>query len=247
MTWAIDFIYQLGPNNKKGKKRKGIKIMKHITIFMMLLLPIVVMAEETYQGLWTGQIELDQVTEISSNTVKPVKHPFDMKIILHVDNNNVVRLLRHVTIMQKRDGNETVQRVLITDDSLLPNYEGIVRRDGKLAGIRLGTVAFGFSSETDTTQKAMEGIMGQSLACVLIMDKNHPTNPFKHLYHPDHKEGKGITRRVELQFLNNDPDEKSVLIGHYKEEIIGLLKATVSIAGSFKIQRVSDVGTLNDQ
>ncbi|MBF0451507.1 MAG: hypothetical protein HQK75_12450 [Candidatus Magnetomorum sp.] len=229
--------------------------MKHFIIFIILLFPVVVMAEETCQGLWSGQIELDQVTEISNNTVQPVKHAFDMTILLHVDKNNVVRLLRHVTMMQKTemiDGNETVRRVLITDDSLLPEYDGIVRRDGKLTGIRLGTLAFGFSSDTDTTQTIMAGTMaeGQQISCTLFMDKNHPTNPFKHLYHPDHKQGKDITRRIELTFLNvpnNDPDdEKFALAGQYKEEITGLHKNKLSIAGSFKIQRVSDVDTLND-
>jgi len=228
--------------------------MKHIIICIFLLFPVVVIADESCHGLWTGQIELDQVTEISSNTLKPVKHPFDMTILLHVDKNNVVRLLRHVTMMQKTemiDGNETIRRVLITDDSLLPEYEGIVRRDGKLTGIRLGTLAFGFSSYTDTTQNVMQGTMGQSISCNLHMDKNHPTNPFKHLYHPDHKQGKEIYRLIELTFSdanhNNPDDEKFVLTGHYKEDIIGLLKNTISIAGSFNIQLVSDVDTLNDQ
>jgi len=142
--------------------------MKRMIIFMILLFPVVVMSDETYQGLWVGQVELDQVTEISSNTVQPVKHVFDMTLLLHVDKNNVVRLLRHVTMMQKReiiDENEIVRRVLITDDTLLPEYEGIVRRDGKLSGIRLGTLAYGFSSDSDTTQKIMEGTMGQTISC----------------------------------------------------------------------------------
>ena len=228
--------------------------MKRMIIFMILLFPVVVMSDETYQGLWVGQVELDQVTEISSNTVQPVKHVFDMTLLLHVDKNNVVRLLRHVTMMQKReiiDENEIVRRVLITDDTLLPEYEGIVRRDGKLSGIRLGTLAYGFSSDSDTTQKIMEGTMGQTISCELIMNHNHPTNPFKHLYHPDHKQGKDITRLIELTFSNvnhnNPDDEKFALAGQYKEEIIGLLKHTLSIVGSFNLQHVSNVGTLNDQ
>jgi hypothetical protein len=65
------------------------------------------------------------------------------------------------------------------------------------------------------------------------------------------KQGKEIYRLIELTFSdanhNNPDDEKFVLTGHYKEDIIGLLKNTISIAGSFNIQLVSDVDTLNDQ
>jgi len=225
---------------------------------IILLFPIVVMADENRYGLWVGQIELDQVTEITSGTIQPVKHVFDMKLLLHVDKDNVVRLLRHVTIMQKTeiiDEEETVRRALITDDSLIPDYEGIVRRDGKLAGIRLGSLAFGFSSESDTSQTTMEGAIaeGQQISCTLTMNEDHPTNPFKHLYHPDHKKGKKISRNIKLTFNNKpdnnntDPDdEKYALDGIYEEKITGLHKQPISIAGSFNIQHVSVVDILND-
>ncbi|ETR69078.1 MAG: hypothetical protein OMM_04169 [Candidatus Magnetoglobus multicellularis str. Araruama] len=293
--------------------------MKHIIIFFILLFPIVALAGEGYQGLWIGQIELTDVSEITDYTTpKPVKHVFDMTILLHVDNNNDVNLLRHVTVMKKKErkfatingdpipadielpefppigvdldtssgelgeffsnsenDNYTIGEfytpVLITNDSLLPEYEGVVKRNGKLIGIRFGTVAYGFDPYTTTTTditknppetteiierviKKMDGkiTIGQEITCKLIISENHSTNPFKHLYHPDHKKGKKITRTIRLFFSedqkNNDPDdEKFTLTGIYKEEMIGLHKNPINIAGKFNIQQISDVNKLNDR
>jgi len=245
--------------------------MKHMIIFIIFLFPVVVMAEGDYQGLWMGQIEVTDVSESTDYaSPKPVKHSFDMTILLHVNKNNDVNLLRHVTIMHNT---ETDQRALITDDSLLTNskYVGFVdKNDGKKGGIRLGTLAFGFSPYTTTvtdtttnpsstttikekTRMKMDGIIskGQNISCSLELGSTHATNPFKHSYHPDHKKGKNITRNITLIFdeeqTYNDPDnEKFSLSGLYKEEISGLHKNPIIVAGKFTIQRVSKVDTLND-
>ena len=223
---------------------------------VMVLFPALVMAG-TYQGLWIGQIELDKVNEVASkidnNTLQPVKHVFDMTLLLHVDHSGVVRLLKNVTMMQKReefDGENIARRVLITNDSLLPEYDGIVRRDGKFIGIRLGTAAYDFP--TDQTEMPLSGSLapGNTLECIIVMDKNHPTNPFRHLYHPDHQQGKDITRQIQLTISaiqdNNDPDDNQFsLSGTYQESISGLHKIPIKIAGSFNIQRISEVDVLN--
>jgi len=225
-------------------------------LLAILLLPPLVMAG-TYQGLWIGQIELDQVNEVASktdpHTLQPVKHVFDMTLLLHVDQSGVVRLLKNVTMMQKSeevDGNNIVRRVLITDDSLLPEYEGIVRRDGKLVGIRLGSLAFDFPIHQ--TEMPLTGNLapGNTLECTLEMDKNHPTNPFRHLYHPDHQQGKNITRQIQCIINNtqdnNDPDDDQFsLTGTYQESISGLHKIPIKMRGRFNIQRISEVGLLN--
>jgi len=139
----------------------------NFVIFVIVLFPALVLAG-TYQGLWIGQIELDKVNEVASktdtNTLQPVKHVFDMTLLLHVDQAGMVRLLKNVTMMQKKeevDGENIVRRVLITNDSLLPEYDGIVRRDGKLIGIRLGSLSYDFP--TDQTEMPLTGNLSPGL------------------------------------------------------------------------------------
>ncbi len=85
-------------------------------------------------GLWIGQVEITHVSEAVSktdtDTPKETPNPFDMTLLLHAESN--VRLLRDVTLMQKRlettdaagDTEERVERVLITDDTLLADPAG---------------------------------------------------------------------------------------------------------------------------
>jgi len=234
---------------------------KHLFYLMISLLVILfpfMASAETYQGLWIGQVELNEVNDTTSTTstevLQPVKHVFDMTVLLHVHENGSVSLLKEVTMMQKtiqQDGEDIVQRVLITDDSLLPEYDGIIRRDGKLVGIRLGSLAYDFP--IDQTQITLSGSfgVGNSLETTIVMDENHPTNPFRHLYHPDHHQGKRITRQIQFSFDSNqdnsNPDDaKFSLIGVYSESISGLHKIPLKIGGPFKIQRISEVGKLNN-
>ncbi len=234
---------------------------KHIliTIFCwcFILTPFTVSAG-TYQGLWIGQVELNKVNDTTSTTntetPQPVKHVFDMTVLFHVHENGSVSLLKEVTMMQKsiqQDGQSMVQRVLITDDRLLPDYDGIIRRDGKLVGIRLGSLAYEFP--VGQTQMPVTGSFGasQTLECTIVMDENHSTNPFRHLYHPDHQLGRKITRQIQLTFdsdqNSNDPDDASfALTGMYSETISGLHKISLKNSGSFKINRVSEIGKLNE-
>ena len=217
-----------------------------------------------FSGLWLGQIEINKVNEVGSkiDTSTPTDTPnhFDMRIVLHVDAQNVVRLLRDVTIMQKpysvenADGTVTdmVRRVLITDDSLLPDYEGIVRRDGKLTGVRLGSLAFDF--ETSKNDLPLNGNFGagQTVTGKITLDADHPTNPFKHLYHPDHQTGKTVVRNFSLIFdTEQDPTNpnsgKVILKGRFEERITGVHKIELKVSGTYTLNRVSLIDRLNDQ
>ena len=228
----------------------------NLIFLVIVLFPALVMAGN-YHGLWIGQVELDKVNEVASDTdtdtLQPVEHIFDMTILLHVDQSGVVRLLKNVTMMKETeevDGEDVDRRVLITDDSLLSEYEGIVRRDGKLIGIRLGSLAYDFP--TDQTEMQLTGNLapGSTLECTIVIDEDHPTNPFRHLYHPDHKQGKEITRQIKISISatqeNTDPDDDQFsLSGTYQESISGLHKIPIKIAGNFSIHRISEVDVLN--
>jgi len=257
MTWAIVFGFQLKLQNKKKED-----IMNKYRLFQIFCLLSVIFSQiasaGTYQGLWVGQVELNQVNNATSQTntgtLEPVKHVFDITVLLHVHENGTVSLLKEVTMMQKpiqQDSQDMVQRVLITDDSLLPEYDGIVRRDGKLVGIRLGSLAYDFP--IGQNQVTLTGSLspGQTLECTIVMDENHPTNPFKHLYHPDHQQGRKVTRQIQFtvdseQNSDNPDDASFTLVGEYLESISGLHKIPLKISGPFEIHRISEVGKLNE-
>ncbi|KPA18819.1 conserved hypothetical protein, secreted [Candidatus Magnetomorum sp. HK-1] len=80
--------------------------MRLLCIFLTLLCTGTTAISGIYDGLWLGQIEVNMVSEavskIDATTPTPAHNPFMMKIILHVDASNQIRLLRDVTVMQKR-------------------------------------------------------------------------------------------------------------------------------------------------
>ncbi|MEC7225203.1 MAG: hypothetical protein VXW02_13085, partial [Verrucomicrobiota bacterium] len=78
---------------------------------------------------------------------------------------------------------------------------------------------------------------------------SHPTNPFRHRRNPDHTTGRDITRKIELTSLSKVNDK---LTGVYDEEISGLHKLLgpnknigLKVRGSFELNRVSKIATLN--
>jgi hypothetical protein len=103
---------------------------------------------------------------------------------------------------------------------------------------------------------------------VIALDYNHPLNPFKHVFHPDHnnlderfeqaspegKESFTVTRTIALEFSDTDalgltPPSwgESELGGVYHETITGLHRAPIRIRGNFRLVRASRVVALNDQ
>jgi len=233
--------------------------MRLLIIFLILICSGTSAISGTYDGLWVGEIKVNKVSEAVSKTDAttplPVVDPFFMKIILHVDASNQIRLLRDVTIMQKRyteNNVEKVRRVLVSDNTLIPNFEGVVRRDGGLVGIRVGSLAYDF--DPTLNEFLVDGTFGagRTISTILPLVENHPANPFMHKYHPDHPNGKAINRSIKLIFDTvqdtNDPKSgQSQLIGKFEESVTGLHKAAINAEGRFVLKRISLIANLNDQ
>jgi len=206
-------------------------------------------------GLWIGQIELTQVNEVgykSTDTQTPtdVSSPFQMKIILHENTAGDVNLLRKVTLMQKVNTlTNQVTRHLITDDNLLPAYEGVVRRDGKLVGIRMSSLFFDFDSALNELPLMGSIAPGNTVSGFVYLAKDHPNNPFRHLYHPDHKQGIDIIREIKMTFdpldTNNPQSGVYNLKGKYEETLKGVHKIPIKMRGTFVLNRVSVIAKLN--
>ncbi len=204
----------------------------------------------------------------------PTGASFPLRFILHVDAGGGVRLLKEVVRMWK-DGtyepdpdNPGFQRVatgghyvLVTDDSLLDQFKGVQLRDGQLVGERVSTVSYDF----DGTELQLLGSVGLtgSLDGTIVLPVDFPTNPFYHRYHPDHDnlnaeflnfraEAYQVTREIHWRFSADDPygDDNpewgsDLLGGTYSEEITGLHRNPVFVAGTFRMRRVSAVTALN--
>ena len=147
---------------KCAKKRFSLLYSIPILIFTFLGAPEIVLAVD-FTGLWVGQIEIAQINEVGhpTDTVTPtdVAHPFDMRILLHSEdtdladetNAETVRLLKRVTVMGRRyeveveDGvyEERIERLLVTDDSILGDYEEVVEGIHKIRTLDLWEIKAG--------------------------------------------------------------------------------------------------------
>ena len=236
-------------------------------LFMLLVLaPPSALADDDIAGLglWTGHVEILKVQELAANSstsgeLTPVDRSFTYTLLVHVDAEGQARLLKEVTVMGKEgaddEGQPTIEKVLVTDDDLLSNYEGIVRRDDELVGVRLGSLGYDFDpfENEGENQALMEGTLdhGQVLSVTLTLGANHPTNPFYHKYHPDHKTGREVGRTIRLTVDPENPGarpgEKGMeLTGVYEENVSGLSKGTISMNGKFSLRRISLIGKLNE-
>lgn len=185
---------------------------------------------------------------------QPVPHPFHLEMLLHVDSGGVVNLLREVYVMQtKKTDDSNSKRVLITKESELSKHEGIIRRNGKLVGVRLTGISFPFSMNSDR-QPVSSGSLskGGTLLISLSQGKSHPTNPFRHQYHPTHGEGTEIARSIVININSAksgdgvDPKQGfAEFSGVYSETLAGLHKNDLKVAGNILLTRVSTIGVLN--
>jgi len=215
--------------------------------------------KKDFKGLWIGNVIVNKVDQ-PGKTYSPTQTDSELqfRIIIHVDKNENVNLLKEVTQMWDQNSNKYI---LVTNYSKLHNYTGASLRNGELIGRRVSSVVFGFDGI-----KELDGTFGfhGTLKTKIEIPPGHPTNPYYHKFHPDHnnldenyenykQEALNILRTIELQFHNSDPDspestsiglDGSVLGGKYKEILEGLHRDPIQVEGSFRIQKVSSIAQL---
>jgi hypothetical protein len=237
---------------------------------------------ELQAGLWVGDVTLNAVAEtrVNPSNATPTSATFDLRLIVHVDTNGVTRLLREViqmfrngTYTNNASGQKVVsqpgQYVLLTDDRLIPQFQGAASRDGVSVGRRISTATFDFDPPGGTNYLIMTGAFGVSntVDCAITLTPATPTNPFLHKYHPDHDNLNGdfqpitnpalaevytVTRQIQLQFTASDPGGQvaadygySSIGGIYQETVTGLNKNPLFCSGTFHLVRVTDTPVLN--
>jgi len=249
---------------------------------MRILVPVSVTGI-SYAGLWVGDATISKVNEPAnvSDPNTPVKtgSEFSFRLIMHADDSGTVRLLSQVIQMWqegtwKPDPNdlgklivdEPGHFVLFSDDALIPNYSGAAMRDGQPVGRRISAPAFpsltaaqGDMSGTAASGGSLDPSVGNTLSVLIILAPDAPSNPFRHMYHPDHKlpaQSYNVVRYITLTFNDEDTEGRPItgvptlswgsseIGGIYRESITGLHKDTLHFEGTFLMHKVSDVETL---
>jgi hypothetical protein len=196
-----------------------------------------------------------------------------MRLLIHVDSNGAVRLLKQVIQMWQNgttmpDPNNpgmvkdaTPGRfVLLTNDAMIPTFRGASLRDGVPVGKRVSTAHFDFAGN----ELPMTGDFGGSntLEATIVLPPSFPTNPYRHKFHPDHDnlnaqgqpavEAFEITREIALTFAANDPTGLGdpdfgfdTVGGVYTEDLTGLHRNPIRVEGIFRLQRIATTPELN--
>jgi hypothetical protein len=234
---------------------------------------------EGYAGLWIGTARIRGVSESQRGGVTPeaVGKPFSIRVLMHVDATGQVKLIKNVVQMWQ-DGTYSTSSsnpdyvevdipgyyVLLTDDSLIPNYSGITRRNGQSAGVRYSTIGYDYVGN-DMLMNG-EFALNNSVSASLLIDPEMPTNPFRHKFHPDHdnldaqylnfkQEAFQVTREMEFFFTPNNPKYPDVadppgwgveeMGGIFRETLIGLHKNAIFVEGDFRLKRIASTAVLN--
>ena len=221
-------------------------------------------------GLWIGLASLNKVNDVNDATGGPVPTPaeFDMRFIVHVDASGAARLLKQVILMRRRvPAGQPASFALVTDDNRLPEFTGAELKDGKPFGYRVSSIGYDFAGN----ELVLNGGFGGALAGTLVIDRNLPTHPMKHRFHPDHDDLDGqfrplpnppppnatpdqdevwkITRTLELVFdapgNSNKPADATLRTGTYSETLTGLHKQALVAEGTFTLRRVNQLTELN--
>lgn len=235
---------------------------------------------EPLAGLWVGTATINAISEAHSanpTNPTPTKSELNLRLLLHVEANGQTRLLKEViqmwrngTFTNDSSGNRVVDKpgeyVLLTDDTLISMFSGATLRDGESVGRRVSTIGYDFPSSSSNNFLNLTGTLaiGQSLTGTLILPHDHPTNPFKHKYHPDHDnlnarfDGPAVesytsSRQIELTFASSPPAGNPAVPdfgfnemgGVYRERITGIHKNPIHLSGTFRLSRVSQIAELN--
>jgi hypothetical protein len=209
------------------------------------------------------------ITKDAGNVLTPVADEFSFRFIMHRD-GSLVRLLKDVIQMRKVNADGTVgDYVLLTDDTLISEYSGVVLRDGEAVGRRVSTMAYDFGHTPDEmgeNEKGEEvvikegaeitsmdmdagGSLDSQVTFQLEMPAEAATNPFRHHYHKQHgKRAYTVIRKMEFTFetaeneLGAGYDYK---VGTYREVVDGLHRLPIVAAGTFTLRHAAQINKLN--
>jgi hypothetical protein len=186
-------------------------------------------------GLWVGSARLGKVSQAQTSNPpdlvpRPTPSEVQVRLIVHVDAAGQARLLKEVLVMWQ-DGDAAADPptdgrvVLVTDEARVTDFRGAVLRDGQMVGRRFSSATLDYDALSPSYEEAGKALLlaggvfgpGAQLGAEVLLDKNHPTNPFRHKFHPDHdnldafrveerNEAFTVRRQIELDLASADPE-----------------------------------------
>jgi hypothetical protein len=153
-----------------------------------------------YAGLWVGSVRVNAVNFPANLPAREQPVPsggeMEFRVLVHIDKNGKTRLLQQVTLMSKAGAAGAREIVLVTDDSRLGEFEGVVERGGQVIGQRISSTNFPHFREANEPPYALAARQGtfedgssattDTLQFRVALDFDDPLNPFLHAFHPDH-------------------------------------------------------------
>ena len=127
-------------------------------------------------GLWMGEVQVSSVVSMAPGaTGSTTPRSFPLRIIFHVDNTGVARLLSEIYVGKLAGSADSIG---------LCTRESALQADQKQYATRLsaGHLPLNFIEPSSSGSFAL----GQYLDVVVRLPFGDPTNPFVHTYHPDH-------------------------------------------------------------
>jgi hypothetical protein len=234
-------------------------------------------AADAHTGLWIGEAEINAVSQPAHPgdplVPRPAGGTLSFRLIVHVDAAGAARLMQEVFLVRKPPTfkpdpenpgfnivDQPARTVAVSDEALIPQIIGTA----EVVGRRISSPAFAFGQPL----LLAGGVFGvDTCDGTLVLDYDHPLNPFKHVYHPDHnnlderfeqklpegKEAFTVSRSVSLEFAETDPWGlnppgwgETELGGTYRETIQGLHRRVVNVSGNFRLVRVLPAAALNE-
>ena len=182
-----------------------------------------VLALPTVEGVWVGEALLGEVESAAAHGAEfAPTDTFPLSLILEVSEDGVARLVDEVDVRVEPSASSETRRFRAL------GFHEAVPLSGTLAP---------------------DGNSG-SVSGAVVLESDHPLNPYRHRYHPEHRDGVRVERRVTLRLLPDDPDPlrsafsiNSVarLTGIYEEEITGLSLQPIRLRGAFRLVRLGDL------
>lgn len=200
-------------------------------------------------GLWACLVTLNQVVNLVPNdgSGSATSRDFTFKYLVHIDDGGTMCLLRNCFLGQLKS----------THSAGLAIKESEIYAEGESEADPRRFFSPMLPASVPYVESSGAYAKGSTVTWGINHAANDAVNPFRHAYHPDHPNGLDLTRTVTMTFPPAPPEDfpgaaslssvwgTSVLGGTYNETIEGLNSQPITTSGTFLMQRLSEISTIN--
>lgn len=194
--------------------------------------------------IWLVQVDINKVSEnnlkvATAETTEPTPttRSFGYKFYLYEAADGSVSLLPTSGIFyDKRSGADTECAEVEVVDGMRLYLE--LNTTEFYKGCHLRTIinaSIPYDGDRGDIPTALVGIgsiaEGGSVLLSPRLDKSHPVNPFRHIYHPDHGLGRDIGRSLTFSEFAPIPGQNNTFSATINEEVSGLQRIDIKSSG----------------